>query len=173
MFMSGLVKLLSGDSAWRNLTALGYHYETQPLPTPIAWYMFQLPGWFQKASTAVVLFVELLVPFLIFAPARLRRIAAFLLIGLQVLILLTGNYTFFNLLAIALCLFLFEDGPAAHPKPKTRMHRGVTIAVMAFVLVSSGLQFLEMFSFPLPPLALDYLSVFPLCASLILTACSL
>jgi len=160
MFMSGLVKLLSGDPAWRNLTALGYHYETQPLPTPIAWYMFQFPGWFQKASTAVVLFVESLVPFLIFAPAMLRRIAAFLLIGLQVLILLTGNYTFFNLLAIALCLFLFEDGPAASPETsgETRMHRGVTIAVMAFVLVSSGLQFLEMFSFPLPALALDYLS---------------
>jgi hypothetical protein len=120
MFMSGLVKLLSGDPAWRNLTALGYHYETQPLPTPIAWYMFQLPGWFQKASTAVVLFVELLVPFLIFAPARLRRIAACLLIGLQVLILLTGNYTFFNLLAIALCLFLFEGGPAASPKHRAK-----------------------------------------------------
>jgi hypothetical protein len=156
MFMSGLVKLLSGDSAWRNLSALAWHYETQPLPTPVAWYMFQLPGWFQKASTAVVLFVELLVPFLIFAPARLRRIAAFLLIGLQVLILLTGNYTFFNLLAIALCFFLFEDGQA--PPPENRIHRGVTIAVMGFVLISSGLQFLEMFSFPLPPLALDYLS---------------
>ena len=90
MFMSGLVKLLSGDAAWRNLTALGYHYETQPLPTPLAWYMFQLPGWFQKASTAVVFLTELLVPLLIFAPARLRQIAAYLLIGLQVLILLTG-----------------------------------------------------------------------------------
>jgi hypothetical protein len=156
MFMSGLVKLLSGDTAWHNLTALGYHYETQPLPTPIAWYMFQLPGWFQKASTAVVLFVELAVPFLIFAPAKLRRISAFLLIGLQALILLTGNYTFFNLLAIALCLFLFADRTAA--LPETGMHRGLTIAVMAFVLVTSGLQFLEMFSFPLPPLALDYLS---------------
>jgi lipase maturation factor 1 len=31
MFMSGLVKLLSGDSTWRNLSALAYHYQTQPL----------------------------------------------------------------------------------------------------------------------------------------------
>jgi len=156
MFMSGLVKLLSGDVAWRDLTALGYHYETQPLPTPIAWYMFQLPGWFQKASTAFVLGVELLVPFLIFAPARVRRMAAWLLIGLQILILLTGNYTFFNLLAIALCLFLFEDRPLA--SPETKLQRGITVAVMAFVLVTSGLQFLEMFSFPLPAAALGYLS---------------
>ena len=69
MFMSGLVKLLSGDPTWRDLTAMSYHYETQPLPTPIAWYMFQLPAWFQKLSTVFVLFVELLVPLLIFAPS--------------------------------------------------------------------------------------------------------
>src|SRR5262249_25643239 len=30
MFSSGIVKLMSGDPAWRNLTALNYHYETQP-----------------------------------------------------------------------------------------------------------------------------------------------
>ena len=48
MIFSGAVKLLSGDPAWRNLTALHYHYETQPLPTPLAWYMYQLPLGFQK-----------------------------------------------------------------------------------------------------------------------------
>src|SRR6202042_3786463 len=133
----GLVKLMSGDPAWRNLTALAYHYETQPLPTPVAWYMFQLPDWFQKASTLVVFFVELAVPFLIFAPAKPRRIGACFLIGLQVLILLTGNYTFFNVLALALCLFLFADSPPASPERK--VHRGVTIALMTFVLVTSGL----------------------------------
>lgn len=150
MFQSGLVKLLSGDPTWRDLTALSYHYETQPLPTPIAWYMYQLPGWFQKASTGFVLFVELLVPFLIFAPLRLRRIAGSVLIGLQVLILLTGNYTFFNLLAIALCVFLFAGRPERVAQAETRVHRGVTMALMAFVLTTSGLQFLEMFSMPLP-----------------------
>ena len=76
MFMSGAVKLLSGDPSWRGLTALGYHYETQPLPTPVAWYMYQLPAWFQKASTAFVFLVELAVPFLIFAPLKPRRFAA-------------------------------------------------------------------------------------------------
>jgi hypothetical protein len=156
MFMSGLVKLLSGDPAWRNLTALSDHYETQPLPTPIAWYMHQLPAWFQKASTAFVFFVELAVPFLIFAPLRLRRIAAGLLIGLQVLILLTGNYTFFNLLAIALCLFLFANHPAQ--PAETPVHRGVTIALLAFVLTTSGLQFLDMLSIPLPAPAAGYLA---------------
>ncbi len=191
MFMSGLVKLLSGDPTWRDLTALSYHYQTQPLPTPLAWYMYQLPGWFQKASTVFVFFVELLVPFLIFAPLsgkrgagprpaaasqaamlsptrdghvrdrpslRLRRIAGAAIIGLQVLILLTGNYTFFNLLAIALCVFLFADNPPRGEPAETRAHRAVTIALLAFVLTASGLQFLEMFSFPLPGPARTYLA---------------
>ena len=157
MFMSGLVKLLSGDPTWRDLTALSYHYETQPLPTPIAWYMYQLPAWFQKVSTVFVFFVELLVPFLIFAPLKPRRIAAGLLIGLQVLILLTGNYTFFNLLAIALCVFLFAASPARGAQRETRTHRGVTMALMVFVLTTSGLQFLEMFRVPLPAPARSYL----------------
>ena len=157
MFMSGLVKLLSGDPSWRDLTALSYHYQTQPLPTPLAWYMDQLPMWFQKASTACTFVVELLVPFLIFAPLGLRRIGAGLLIGFQVLILLTGNYTFFNLLAIALCLFLFAGQPAGDAMPETRAHRGVSMALTVFVATTSGLQFLEMFRVPLPAAGRAYL----------------
>ncbi len=72
-FLSGLVKLLSGDPTWRNLTALHFHYYTQPLPTVLAWYMDKLPMGFQRASTLVVLVVELAVPFLIFAPRRFRK----------------------------------------------------------------------------------------------------
>ena len=53
MLLSGAVKLLSGDAAWRSLAALNFHYYTQPLPTPLAWYMQQLPGWFQEASVVV------------------------------------------------------------------------------------------------------------------------
>jgi len=109
MFMSGVVKLASGDPTWRPLTALCYHYQTQPLPTPLAWYMHQLPSWFQAFSTAVVLAVELGVPFLIWFPRRVRLLAAGILILFQVLILLTGNYAFFNLLTIALCLWLVDD----------------------------------------------------------------
>jgi len=157
MFMSGVVKLASGDPTWRNLTALSYHYETQPLPTPIAWYMDQLPGWFQRASTAVVLLVELGVPFLIFGPRKVRRWAAGLLIGLQVLILLTGNYTFFNWLAIALCGLLFMERPAPGGPAPTRTHAAVTAGLMALVISAGGLQLLETFSFPVTGWARSYL----------------
>jgi len=108
-FLSGYVKLGSGDPTWANFTALRYHYHTQPLPTVIAWYADKLPDWFQRGSTACVLGIELFVPFLIFAPRRLRIAGAWILIGLQALIFLTGNYTFFNPLTVVLTLFLFDD----------------------------------------------------------------
>ncbi len=109
MFSSGAVKLTSGDPAWRSLTALNYHYETQPLPTWIGWYAHQWPGWFQKFSTLMMFSAELAVPFLIFFPRRVRFFGAGVLVFFQLLIALTGNYCFFNLLALLLCLLLLDD----------------------------------------------------------------
>lgn len=109
MFGAGLVKLASGDPLWRGLSALVVHYETQPLPTPVGWYAHQLPIGFQQASTAAVLAVELIVPWFIFGPRRLRHIACVLFLALQAGIALTGNYTFFNLLTAALSLTLIDD----------------------------------------------------------------
>jgi hypothetical protein len=109
MFSSGCVKLLSGDPNWRDLTALTFHYYTQPLPTWIGWYANQLPFWFQKFSCAVMFGIELGTPWLIFAPRRLRFLGGAAIAALQILILLTGNYTFFNLLTLALCLLLLDD----------------------------------------------------------------
>ena len=113
MFSSGLVKLLSGDPTWRDLTALTIHYETQPLPPWTAWYAHQLPAWFHRLSAAIMFAIELLVPFLIAAPRRLRHGGAVLLIAFQVLVAATGNYAFFNLLTVALCFFLFDDAALA------------------------------------------------------------
>ena len=160
MFLSGAVKLLSGDVTWRNFTALFYHYETQPLPTPIAWYFFQLPHWFQRFSVGVVFFVELLVPFLIFAPRRLRIFAAIALSIFQVLIFLTGNYAFFNLLAIALCLFLLDDrllrrflparvtarSPQATGSARALLRRVACRGLATLVIFVSAFQLLEMFA---------------------------
>lgn len=109
MFMSGVVKLTSGDNSWWDLTALHYHYETQPLPTVIGWWLHHEPEWLGKLSTAFVFVVELISPFLIWAPRRLRLLATALLIALQLSIGLSGNYAFFNLLTIALSLLLIDD----------------------------------------------------------------
>jgi predicted DCC family thiol-disulfide oxidoreductase YuxK len=109
MFMSGVVKLTSGDDSWWNLTALDYHYWTQPLPTVIGWWSHQHSEWFKKFSVAFCLVVEIIVPFFIWAPRRVRHIAAGLMVALQIVIAATGNYCFFNLLTIALCLLLLDD----------------------------------------------------------------
>ena len=109
MFLSGAVKLLSGDPTWANLSALSYYFQTEPLPTPLAWYVHHLPHAVLTAATVATLFIELILPFLIFFPRRLRFVAAFGILLLQVVILLTGNYAFFNLLTMALCLLLFDD----------------------------------------------------------------
>ena len=110
MFSSGVAKLRSGDATWRKLTALCHHYETQPLPTPIAWYAHQLPVLFHKVSTALMFVIEAFVPFFILGPASMRYSAAICFMALMLLIQVTGNYCFFNLLGIALSLLLLDDG---------------------------------------------------------------
>jgi hypothetical protein len=109
MFMSGAVKLLSADSTWWNLTALEVHYETQPLPTWIGWHAHQLPAWFQKMSVLVMFVIELGLPVLIFGLRHLRAMACGGFLLLMLVISLSGNYCFFNLLTVALCLLLLDD----------------------------------------------------------------
>jgi hypothetical protein len=118
MLMSGVVKLTSSDASWgwlndsfhwSALTALDYHYWSQPLPTVFGWWADKSPEWFKHFSVAFCLAVEIIAPFFIWAPRRLRLIAAGLMIFLQIVIALTGNYCFFNLLTIALCLLLIDD----------------------------------------------------------------
>src|SRR6266511_2331313 len=109
MFSSGFTKLRSGDRTWRNLTALKYHYETQPLPPWTAWYMHQLPAWFHKMSVLVMFGIELLAPLLIFLPRPFCYAGGASVVLLMLLIMATGNYCFFNLLGIAISVILFDD----------------------------------------------------------------
>jgi hypothetical protein len=109
MLESGVVKLTSGDPAWRALQALAYHYETQPLPPWTSWYMHQLPAWFQKLSIGFMFWAELVAPWFVFGPRGLRLVAFVSLALLQFLIAATGNYGFFNVLALVLCLVLVDD----------------------------------------------------------------
>jgi len=171
MFMSGVVKLISGDPNWRNLSALSYHFLTQPLPTPLAWYAAQLPASVLKAATGDMFVVELVLPFLIFFPRRLRFVAAFGILTLQSCILLTGNYNWFNLQSMLLCLTLIDDAAlrrilsglappfvaaldrAFRRTPVSRRamnraykkpRRATTIAVNAFALLMVALSLVQM-----------------------------
>jgi lipase maturation factor 1 len=147
VFMSGVVKLTSGDESWWNLTALRYHYETQPLPTPLSWWANQFPPWFQAFSTVVMFAIELGAPFLLFGPRRMRVVGVLSLLALQILIALTGNYCFFNILTAALCLLSLDDavwprvGRMVQPVPELRggtWPSGILVPLVAVVLAMSG-----------------------------------
>jgi len=109
MFLAGMVKRISGDPTWRDLTALNFHYYTQPIPTWTSWYAHHLPESFQKFSVFMVFVIELALPFFIFAPRRLRYAAVLSMMGFMVLIMATGNYCFFNILTVAILLLLLDD----------------------------------------------------------------
>ncbi len=113
MFLSGWVKLAWASPAspewWPDGTAMTYHYMTQPLPTWMAWWMHQLPAGFHKLSLVPMHLVEIVLPFAVLFGRWGRLVAAAGFAGLMGLILLTGNYTYFNWLAIVLCLPLVQD----------------------------------------------------------------
>ena len=150
MFSSGWVKLASGDVNWRHLSALRYHYETQPLPPWTAWYLHQMPPWFQTVSAVFMFFVELVVPFLFFAPRRLRTFAFRITVLFQLLIAATGNYAFFNALAITLAVLLIDDqsipqrwgrAAASSAMPPRPWSRAILVPLGVVVLVASTVEF--------------------------------
>jgi hypothetical protein len=109
MLLSGVVKLASEDPVWHDLTALQYHWWTQPIPSPFAPAVHDLPEWTQKVFCGGMFAIELAVPIFIFGPRLYRRIAFWAFTLLMTAISLTGNYGFFNLLTFALCILLLDD----------------------------------------------------------------
>jgi hypothetical protein len=160
-FMSGISKLTVQDPSWSGLTALNSYFEVQPLPTPLAWYAHQLPEWLLKTATAATLVIEILVPFMMFLPRRWRFVAAWMTILWQVLIMLTSNHSWFNILTIVLCLFLFDDKAVQHilpqrlqtwlggqqPSPAAaggRASQSMVATLATFVLLTSSIHFWEL-----------------------------
>jgi len=113
MFESGVVKLYGFDGTGRNVwlegTALTFHYFTQPIPVWTSWWLSRLPDWFHALSLVFVFFIELVLPFFIAGPRRLRMTAFWAFTLLMLLIVASGHYRFFNLLTIALCVSLVDD----------------------------------------------------------------
>ena len=158
-FESGISKLISGDASWADLGALQYYFETQPLPHWGAWFAHQLPDWLLRTGAGFVLAAELLVPFLMFLPRRFRLVAAWVTLLTQLLIVATSNHNFFNLLTMALCLFLFDDralarvlparGDAdrkAETRPPAVLYRLLSVALAAVIVATSTVLMWEMIS---------------------------
>lgn len=108
-FQAGVSKIFSRDVNWRNLTAIWYHYQSQPLPNTIAWYVYKLPLGMHKFTTALMFFIELVVPFFIFGTEEMRLIAFIFFVGLQLSIWFTGNFSYLNHLTAVLSIILVSD----------------------------------------------------------------
>jgi lipase maturation factor 1 len=103
-----------------------------------------LPQAFQRFSAGAVLFIELGLPWLIWLPRRpkLAAFAGFIL--LQLLIGLTGNYGFFNLLTVGLCLFLLDDSVLGRRPPASLPHGRLGALAAAAIFFLGGVQLLEL-----------------------------
>jgi lipase maturation factor 1 len=162
MFLSGVTKLLSGDQTWRHLTALDYHFETQPLPPWTAWYAHQLPEVVRRVLTLGTLVSELVVPGLLLVPSRFRRVrigAAATIILLQISIEATGNFGFFNLITIVVCVAALDDGALARLglrrrpgeiTPESRGRRRFLRVAAPVLLLLSGLSFVREIAYTIP-----------------------
>ena len=111
MLMSGAVKIQSGCPTWHELTALDHHWATQPLPTPLAWFARRATSSaVRKLGVAVTLALEGPGTLMLIAPFReCRHAGATAQILMQLAIAATGNYTFFNVITVALMVACFDD----------------------------------------------------------------
>ena len=152
MFSSGIVKILSGDPTWADLSAMTYHFETQPIPNPLSWFFHQLHHPLLYLFTIFTFGIELLLPFaLLFPQPKVRLTASLGFLSLMLLIAVTGNYAFFNLLTIGLCLALIENRyypsylqPKTIPLPYTPVpwrHLGSAAALLQLSLAIPTLFF--------------------------------
>lgn len=107
-FGAGLIKL-RGDRVWRDLTALYYHHETQPMPNPASWYFHHLPKPLHKAEVLGNHFAQLVVPFFLFFPQPVAGIAAAVVITTQGWLVLSGNFAWLNVLTILIAFSAVPD----------------------------------------------------------------
>jgi hypothetical protein len=143
---------LRGDPCWRDLTCLVYHYETQPIPNPLSWWLHARPRWFHAAGVAFNHFVELIAPFLVLCGRRPRLFAGGCFVAFQVFLILSGNLSFLNWLTIVPALACFDDRSlapllprrvrrsalsAAGVRPASALHNGVAWAFAGVVALLS------------------------------------
>jgi len=151
MFGAGLIKI-RGDSCWTDLTCLAYHYETQPLPNPLSAAFHRLPESVHAFGVLFNHFAELVAPFGVFGPRRVRYFAGTVIIAFQLALILSGNLAFLNWLTIAAALSCFDDTVfsrllprslwprfAASPAPLGRARRIVT-GVLVFGIACLSLN---------------------------------
>jgi hypothetical protein len=122
MLGAGLIKL-RGDPAWRDFTALYYHFETQPLPNPLSRRLHFLPKAALRVGVGLNHLAELVAPWLVFWPRLARHTGGALIILFQMVLILSGNLSFLNWLTIIPALACFDDGLWSKILPRALVRR--------------------------------------------------
>jgi len=130
MLGAGLIKI-RGDSCWRDLTCLCYHYETQPIPNPLSRLFHFQPQWAHKIGCLFNHLVELIAPIFAFWPPIARRIAGMLFVTFQLILILSGNLSFLNWLTICPALACLDDRVWRRVLPRRLVLRAVRAKVHA------------------------------------------
>ena len=99
------------------------HYSSQCLPSPLAWQAALLPAWIHKLSVLSTFIIEIPLTFFFFAPSSaLRKLTFYCQVMLMAMIMLTGNYNFFNILYIGLCLSVADDSWITRDRTESKSH---------------------------------------------------
>jgi lipase maturation factor 1 len=150
---SGLVKLLSGDQHWRNLTAMDEYYQNGPLPSWLGWYVQQLPHWYHAGTVIITFAVELVIVWAVFLPRRFRVACFAVVTALQIGIIATANYGFLNYLVLVLGVLLLDDRTLARvglrPAPsaprestsRSRIYRRIETGALGVLLYTTIVAF--------------------------------
>jgi len=142
---AGLIKIRH-DRCWRNLTCLYYHHETQPLPGPWSWYFHRLPKLAHRLGVVFSHAVQLVAPFGLFLPQPFASVAGALIILHQLLLIVSGNYSWLNWLTVVLAMTALSDAalePAGllfHPSatlPRPASFQGVLYGLALLTVVLS------------------------------------
>ena len=146
-FGAGLIKL-RGDTAWRDLTALTYHHETQPMPNPLSRWAHLLPRWFHRFEAAANHFTQLVVPFFLFAPQPVATVAAGIVIATQCWLVLTGNFAWLNVITIVLAFSAVGDPGwiVTHYAPPPVWWAVIVLTASALLIVLSWWPLRNLFS---------------------------
>jgi hypothetical protein len=148
-FGAGMIKM-RGDRSWRDLTALFYHHETQPMPNAVSRYVHLLPPWFHRMEVLGNHFAQLVVPWFLFAPQPVASIAAVVVIATQLWLVFTGNFAWLNAITIVLAFSAIADSPFgldfASPSPSPLWWLIVVAVATLFLLVLSWRPLLNLFS---------------------------
>ena len=152
-FESGVVKLLSGDPHWRDLTAMDEYYQNGPLPTWLGWYVQHFPHWYHAGTVILTLVVELVIVWAVFLPRPFRLACFAVVTALQIGIIATANYAFLNYLVLVLGFLLLDDRtlsrvrlkfveaiPRAESK-RVYLYNRIETAILGFALYATVVAF--------------------------------